>query len=252
MYIAFRRFRSTDCRSFLNLARLVNKSLQTSTTRGTLYELLAKQILNAKLNMVDLMCCGGANDQGLDIFGKWDLEKFHDHTKPVPAAQLKLIRLHERLVTPILRATIEYHATTETPTKRTPKKSLHNAANVLIQCKNTKSQITAKTIRELAGIYFYHTKTPKDAKNTFMVLAAAKNLSKQARVQFDTANFPLVYCRIAPLQIKDLDSDPYELDNWQGGVLSEFYCNIFANQMLKALDVEQQVNQMIRAEAATT
>jgi hypothetical protein len=236
----------------LNLARLVNKSLQTSTTRGTLYELLAKQILNAKLNMVDLMCCGGANDQGLDIFGKWDLEKFHDHTKPVPAAQLKLIRLHERLVTPILRATIEYHATTETPTKRTPKKSLHKAANVLIQCKNTKSQITAKTIRELAGIYFYHTKTPKDAKNTFMVLAAAKNLSKQARVQFDTANFPLVYCRIAPLQIKDLDSDPYELDNWQGGVLSEFYCNIFANQMLKALDVEQQVNQMIRAEAATT
>lgn len=243
MFIS-RRFRSVDCRSFLDHAKSINKRMSTPSTMGSLYEYLSKEILAAKLNMTGLKNCGGAGDEGLDILGKWDLKAYYnmEGTRDV---KLSSVRLHLKLIRPILKSSLEYLTSQSLPLKKSSK-SLENSGKLLIQCKNTKSQITAKTIRELAGIYFYHVRTPKDAKNSFMVLVAAKNLTKQARVQFDNANFPLVYCRVLPLSLIDFDADPYDINNWEGGELKEFYCNIYANQMLGGLNIEVQVNDMIK------
>ncbi|CAH2352091.1 required for respiratory growth protein 7, mitochondrial [[Candida] railenensis] len=251
MSILARRFKSVDCRSFLDHARTNNKSMQTTVALGSLYEILAKEIMTNKLDMRDMECCGGTGDEGLDIFGKWNLEAyFKSNNKSRQEYEPKDLiskRMHEKLVRPILKNSVEFKETFQLPVK-TSSKSLTNGGNVLVQCKNTKSPISAKVIRELAGIYFFHVRTQEDSKNTFMFLVAAKKLTKQARVQFDTANFPLVFCRISPLKVQSIMQDPYDIKSWTGGKLKEFYCNSYSNQLLRGLDVEVQVNEMIKRE----
>lgn len=251
MLILARRFRSADCRTFLKQARIENKSMQTTVALGSLYEILAQETMTKKLDMQDLQVCGGSFDEGLDIFGKWNLQAYYKGNnkswQDYEPDDLALKRIHEKLVTPILKNSTEFRETFQLPVKPSST-TLNNGAKVLIQCKNTKSPISAKVVRELAGIYFFHVRTQADSKNTFMFLVAAKKLTKQARVQFDTANFPLIFCRISPLKVKSFKQDPYDLKSWTGGKIKEFYCNAYSNHLLRGLDVEVKVNEMIKME----
>ncbi|CAK7894804.1 hypothetical protein CAAN1_10S04104 [[Candida] anglica] len=238
----------SNCKTYLEYVRDKQINIHSSACQGTLYELLAGSQLSHLLNLYDLSWTGGAHDQGIDLLGSWDLSKFWNHVVAkgdiTPKTKIPQTKINGSPVRPMLRASIEYQRLVN-PTKITKTATSIETLTALVQCKNIKRDISPAIIREMAGIYHFHVKNSKDMKRTFMFLVGANNLTKQGRVQFDSSNCPLVFCKVLPLRLIE-GKDAYDIDNWTGGNMESFYCNQFARAMLSGLQLEQQVQQTIR------
>lgn len=203
-----RRFKSTlqdiqTSREYLEYGRLNQKDVTSTTFRGTLYELYAKEYLEHRLHCYEMTRVGGAMDNGIDIFGKWNLGFYWNRLTD----EKKSKKYPQKTV---LSASKQYNEATG---GKVPKQiDLENQIQVFVQCKNYKRRIQASTIRELAGIYEYHAKTALDRMRTFFFLLLPFALTKQAQRQFDISSVPLVHFKVSSTKVEEADQNNQAVD----------------------------------------
>lgn len=195
-----------------------NLNLESMVFKGTLYELYCKHVLEEVFFGYNLYRNGGAYDNGVDIFGKWQLSQFNTTT----STKSKL--------------------PTTNCLMTNPKINLTNDINVFIQCKNHDKKMTAKVIRELSGIYNFYIKQDKiSIMKNFMFLMSPHVLSKQALTQLDTTTFPLLHVQLAPLESKD-----GQYSHLKKGQLNPIYLNPTARKILSGFNIELQLESLRR------
>ncbi|CUM63499.1 uncharacterized protein PRCAT00001075001 [Priceomyces carsonii] len=225
-----------NCQEYLDYCKHNSIQLESTNFRGTLYELAAMEILKEQLHCDGLLKVGGANDQGVDIIGKWNLKHFWDQSllRFPQERSLQDIKNNDSM----LKSTIEAG---EFLDKNGNRKliSLEKDINILVQCKNHQSKIRVSTIRELTGTYFNHTRSTDVYKN-YMFLISPGTLTKQAHSLMDTIDIPMIHCRLSSLQSISSEEDVYKLENWNGPVLKSIYLNRLSRQLLRGLNLELQ------------
>lgn len=155
--------------------------------------------LTASLNGIELHHVGGTNDNGIDLSGKWNVSPNKTNT-PVPSSET----INDDVVIPILN-------------QQNPE------LNVLVQCKNYSTKITAKEIRELPGI-FHAEFNSINSKNSIMLFCAPNVLTKNGIQQVLSSNIPIGYCQISKMtQVRK--GDLYDVGNYKGGELVGFLPN---------------------------
>lgn len=209
----------TDLASYFKYAESTNLRTETTAFIGTSYELLVQQQLEKFLNLQKLMHMGGSFDNGIDLKGKWDLSQY----KPVDLNLESLIpeAFKGKKVKPIV----------------TKKSQL---VDVLIQCKNHSSKLTAKHIREISGIYNYSVPSAKKSK-TLMIVCSQTILTPQGITQMNVVDIPIIYIWLEKLRKQSIESTDYDLKGYIGGQLKGFYCNDFSTCLLHGLDVSSQI-----------
>ncbi|KAK6461283.1 hypothetical protein DFJ63DRAFT_221957 [Scheffersomyces coipomensis] len=242
-----------DCQTYLNYCKINQVNLDTPVFRGTFYELYLLHFLQDYLHCRNLMKVGGAYDNGIDILGKWNLNHFYQRSDVFKSAKEKSSKIP---TTSLLKQAIEV----SDPTTSKSSISLENDINILVQCKNSSKKITAKVIRELTGIYYYHInggalKSPSATKTListhYLFLVSPTRLTPQGIAQLDQSQIPIIHMRIDPLQHnpnKSIDEDSvYKLENWDiGGQLYSIYLNTVARKLLTGLKLELQLEALIK------
>ncbi|EGW33730.1 uncharacterized protein SPAPADRAFT_48850 [Spathaspora passalidarum NRRL Y-27907] len=193
---------------------------QSTVFRGTLYELLAKDILEKAFHFKNLIKAGGPGDDGLDLIGQWDLSYFyHKSLSLFPNSDVDQ------------RSVIHYSKEKDTTQKDNI--SLQTEINVLVQCKNFKAKLKPGAIKELSGIYYHHRANPK---TTIMVLVTPQILTKQALKSFEGTLFPMMCVHISsPL---NLTGNPYALEEYSGGEYLGMHLNKAGQEFLSGLHLE--------------
>lgn len=183
-------------------------SLSSRIFRGTFYEFQVKEALTRHLKLKDLTRVGGAGDNGIDIFGKWQLSQLKGHG----SLSSKRPELH-----------------------------------VLIQCKNYASKIKPLTIRELAGAHDFHTNCHvSNLSPIVMFLVSPSPLTKLALAQMDTSSVPLVHVRLSPMkrEVSGIENEDYLIKNWSAYFLGPIYMNEAAQAVLQDCSVEKELRLM--------
>lgn len=240
----FRRGISTlkevqSCQEYLDFCRLRGTPLHGTVFRGTLYELTTKQILEQSLGCFNLVRSGGAGDNGLDLYGRWNLEPYHVPPLDDPVHSAKPAKPP---ASSLLLVCKPYSA-------RKSAVDLAQDVVVLVQCKNHKLKIAANTIRELAGIREFHInmRSQTDRRKTFMVLVSPFPMTKQAQKQMDTSDVPMFHAQVSPLEPPlNPGAGDYILGNWTGGILGPVYLNFTARLLLRGLTVERHFSEVVR------
>lgn len=203
-----------DVQSYFDYCSKNKVAMDSKVFKGTLYEFATKHFLETKLNCLELNRIGGAFDNGVDIYGKWNLQPYVD---------FELENLNGKLI------------------DRLSKKPLNNGKelylNILVQCKNYRKKINASTIREIPGIYNYHIKNKHEANNTFFFLFSPFPLTKQGQSQIDSTDVPIIHFKLSPLTLES-SGNPYDLKNWLGGNLNSVYMNEKAQSLLKGFRMD--------------
>lgn len=208
-----------SCQDYLTHCLTNNLNLESMVFKGTLYELYCKYVLETVFYGSNLIRNGGAYDNGVDIFGKWQLDRFDKQDIPskLPATALM----------------------------KNPKVDLTRDINIFVQCKNHDKKMTAKVIRELSGIYDFHIKQGRVSLMTnFMFLMSPHILSKQAITQLDKAKFPLLHFQLEPLEL--IDHQHSTLSDFKYGQLNPIYLNPMARKVLSGFNIELQLELLRR------
>ncbi|CAI5756214.1 unnamed protein product [Candida verbasci] len=206
---------------------LINGNLNSTVFKGTLYELYVKSYLESNFHCFDLIKIGGANDNGADIIGRWNLLPFYEEIKHEEIGKLPV-------GASLLKTSIEskYFNCARTQT------SLSDI-NLVVQCKNHKGKLGPMYIRE-AGIVLNHLKYPKNS--SFMFIVSPNNLSTKAIDQMNNTQSALIHLSITPLTCENHSKD---LKKWKGGNLSSIYINNYARKLLMGFKMEQQLKKYI-------
>lgn len=222
-----------SCQEYLDYCHHKGTPFTSTVFKGTLYELTAKALLEKSLNFFGLVRSGGANDNGLDLYGRWDLSQFKEMKSKPPKKVLSTSLL--LLCKPF-------------STRKSALDLLQDVV-VLVQCKNHRSKIKAATVRELAGIREFHINMSSkiDRRRTFMVLVSPLPMTKQAQIQMDTSDVPMLHAQVMPLEPPvDVGPGDYRLETWEGGVLGPIYLNFTARTLLLGLTVERKLSEVVR------
>ncbi|CAN3368001.1 hypothetical protein DICA1_F39282 [Diutina catenulata] len=207
----FRRHRSAlaeiqSVEAYMDYCATKRVNLASTVFKGTLYELQCKEFLHQKLNCFHLIRVGGCYDNGIDIIGKWNLQHYFDKLKsPPPARSTSVLRYVKDL----------------------------DAINILVQCKNIGTKISARVVRELAGIYDFNVKrTAKQLRTNYLFLFSPHPLSPQAMTQLCTTNVPMIHVqlRVSAMGTKTI-----------GGI----YMNPMASKHLHGLNLELEFRQVL-------
>lgn len=242
-----------DCQSYLDYCKQKDISLISTTFKGTLYELISKLFLEQNLKCFNLNRVGGSYDDGIDIFGNWNLNHFWiDNNSTIISTSNK--KTSKALSSSLLGKSIEFNGTNKVNdiqglTKSNKRLiSLQNDINILVQCKNYDKKIKANTIREISGIYHYHVKSKSEISTTFFFLTSPYPLTKQAQAQVDSSFIPIIHCKILPLEYYGNNlitcDDIYDIKSWSGDNLESIYMNQTAKKMLNGLNMELQFQLM--------
>jgi hypothetical protein len=180
-----RRFSSItkfhDVKTYLRYAQFNETNAGSTVFNGTLYEFTVKEQLEHHFQMSKLTHYGGSYDNGKDLGGQWDISTFQECSAP------QSIRVRGRKVKPTLL-----------------RKS--SIMDLLIQCKCFSSKITAKEIRELAGIFNFNVR-PVNRYTTLGVMCSPSTLTAQGHEQMDRSEIPLMFCQVTRMKP---GSDPYD------------------------------------------
>ncbi|WPK23772.1 hypothetical protein PUMCH_001018 [Australozyma saopauloensis] len=186
-----------SCQDYLSVCQNSTISLSSLAFRGTFYEFQAKEAMETHLHLTDLVRVGGAGDNGVDLFGKWDFARLCN-LKQLPQGQ--------------------------------------HPVNALVQCKNYASKIKPNVVRELAGAYEYHTnRTRSTTVPTFMFLVSPLGLTKLAQTQMDISFVPIVHVRISPMtrEISGEGNEDFLVQNWGSYTFGPVYMNEMAKTVAK-------------------
>mmetsp|Transcript_6402 Transcript_6402/g.8004 ORF Transcript_6402/g.8004 Transcript_6402/m.8004 type:complete len:273 (+) Transcript_6402:791-1609(+) len=227
-----------SCQAYLNYSRQNNININSTLFRGTLYELLAKQLMSNLLNCRSLMRVGGSFDQGIDIFGKWNLANYWHALDPKPA-NITNTKLQFGSIRPLLRDSKEYneyHAIPQSERRKLANLSLENDVNILVQCKNYDTKIKPATIREISGLYHHHVNTKQARSRTFMFLVSPRPLTYLALKIVDSLPIPMIHCKLSILKFDK--GDIYSVSNWNGGEVEALYMNAVTRALLTGLNLE--------------
>lgn len=227
-----------SCQAYLNYSRDNNININSTLFRGTLYELLAKQLMSSSLNCHSLIRVGGSFDQGIDIMGKWDLSRYWHQLDPKPS-NISPTKLQFGSVKPILKNSIEYNeynCIQQPANRKLNYLCLESDINVLVQCKNYDTKIRPATVREISGLYHHHVNTKSARSRTFMFIVSPRPLTYLALKIVDSLPIPIVHCMLSILRFNK--GDIYSLDNWRGGDLESLYMNAVARSLLAGLNLE--------------
>lgn len=234
-----------DCQSYLDHCRFNEASIESTIFRGTFYELVTKKFLQNQLNCNSLVRAGGAYDNGVDIYGKWDLSKYWNHAVSKISEKEKLLispRMFEKSTKPILRISREFYEHFTRVKQPKHQISLKLDIDILVQCKNHDTKIPALVVREMIGVYHYHVTKKEELRRTIMFLISPKPLTPQGVRQVDTAQIPIVHCTLTPLlPYLTKKNDIYDLENWGGGILETVYMNGVSRSLLQGLQIESQM-----------
>ncbi|QBM89585.1 Protein of unknown function DUF2034 [Metschnikowia aff. pulcherrima] len=220
------------CQDYLDFCRENGTALDGPVCRGTLYELTVKNILEKSFHCFNLVRSGGAGDNGLDIFGRWNLGMFHDPQN----ASTKIPRLS------LLSLCKPYF-------DRKTAIDIENDIVMLVQCKNYKLKIAAATVRELAGIREFHInmRLKADKMKTFMMLVSPLPMTKQGQRQMDTSDVPMLHMQVSPLLPPKVPGpDDFCIENWSGGIVGPVYMNHMSRLVLQGFSVERELSQVVR------
>ncbi|OBA21306.1 hypothetical protein METBIDRAFT_179699 [Metschnikowia bicuspidata var. bicuspidata NRRL YB-4993] len=221
-----------SCQEYLDFCRLKGTPMNSTVFRGTLYELTAKALLEQSLHFSDLVRSGGAGDNGLDLYGRWDLS----HYRPADGA------IRKPPASSLLLACKPFSAQNNAL-------DLRQDVVVLVQCKNHRVKIKAATIRELAGIREFHINmtSKTERRKTFMVLVSPLPMTKQGTQQMDTSDVPMLHAQVSPLEAPLVPGPgDFCLQKWKGGVLGPVYLNFSARTLLQGLSVECKLGEVVR------
>lgn len=200
-----------------------SKELKTNSTvfSGTSFELASMSELQKCFKGLNLHHVGGTNDNGIDLSGKWNLEKYLTKND----SKIMNDKVHDEEIISILNQSIP-------------------ELNVLVQCKNYSTKITAKEIRELPGIFhaeFNHI----NSKNSMVLFCAPNVLTKNGIQQIQSSNIPIGYCQISRLnQVKR--GDLYDINNYSGGLLLNFLPNGNLEALLKGTGFFNKIDKLIQ------
>lgn len=218
------------CEAYLAYCKLEQKNLTNPHFKGTLYELAAKECLEKHFNCYDMTRVGGAGDNGVDLFGKWDLTRYISKQPTVVRAMQKVPS------TSIMLVAKQHPLATELAPV-----DLKNDVTVLVQCKNYSSKLQATTIRELAGIYEFHVKSKLDRMKVFFFLVSPHPLTKQGMRQMDASMVPMVHIKLQPYKLVNPLTPDYNLAHWVGNDIGKVYLNPKARKLLKGLEVAEKL-----------
>lgn len=228
------------CQSYLNYCRQNNININSTLFRGTLYELLTKELLTSSLRCHSLTRVGGSFDEGIDILGNWDLSHFWNQLTTKPST-ITSTKLQFGTVQPLLKNSVEHCDWHKLDKPVPPKKgglSLAEDINVLVQCKNYDTKIKPATIREISGLYHHRVNSKQETTRTFMFIVSPRPLTYQALRIVDSLPIPMIHCKLSILKFDK--GDIYLVSNWNGGDLEAVYMNAMARALLKGLNLELQ------------
>ncbi|CAK9437604.1 uncharacterized protein LODBEIA_P19820 [Lodderomyces beijingensis] len=224
-----------DVRAYLEHCIENEVDLSSTVFRGTFYELCVKRYLERHLHAKNLVKCGGAYDNGVDIMGQWNLLPLYEASHELADVNSP-DKLHARS---LLKSALETKSEVKLKSKRSL--SLANDIQLLVQCKNYKKRLSASVIRELSGVMEYQ-KLAK--RSTFMFIVSPHPITAQAVSQLDKSSYALLSLSISPLTNGSM-AHYHDFDSWRGGVLSSVYMNKNARNLLSGLYVEQQLGRLI-------
>lgn len=213
---------------YLSYCRNQNVNLNSTIFKGTLYELSAKAFLEQWLHCKDVIKVGGSYDYGIDLRGKWNLREYWNRVAVNNPRELKSFGQ-------LLKASDAYKTDVGSTSN---KLSLKNDINILVQCKNYDQKVKASVIRELIGIYHFHINKKKDFVLNYIFLISLHNLTKQAQLEIDKIDIPVVHCKLKPLHF--IGGDVYDITNWTGSDLDSIYLNKLSRKFLTGLSLEIQ------------
>ncbi|SCV99455.1 LAFE_0A03554g1_1 [Lachancea fermentati] len=212
-YIGRRRVHNEGLRKYIEENTRISKS---TVFQGTLYEHTVMRELRDKLLIEKMEMCGGSYDAGVDIKGKWPLNKIYDAvnsshglTKDVP----KRISVNGCSFKPL-----KHKLMAPAPFK---------PLNVLVQCKAFKNtKITGREMRELMGTYSLN--VPSNKRNqTVFIMSAPNLLTRDGLLVMNSLAIPLIYARIEMLKSHQ---GWYDLE--YSGKLQNYYENEYASKLL--------------------
>lgn len=147
------------CQSYINYCRQESVNLNSTLFHGTLYELYSKMVLENHFHCTDLIRTGGSYDNGVDIFGKWALNKFSAED---------------------VDTDINVFIQCKNLSKKIAAKEIREL-----------SGIYDFHVKKSAG--------SKATKKNFFFLMAPHNLTSQAITQVNQLKFPLIHFQLKPL-----------------------------------------------------
>lgn len=233
-----------DVQSYLDYCKINDNSLESTSFRGTLYELATKSFLQKKLGCHSLVHAGGAYDNGVDLYGKWDLLPYWDRAKAsfgVDKTAIHPEKIFEKGSKPVLKLASEFYDYFQNAKMAKRTISLSLDISILVQCKNYDTKISALIIREMIGVYHYHVTKTSERRRSFMFLVSPYPLTHQGARQVDSAQIPIVHCMMSPLVHQPSEKDIYNEKRWEGGALESVYMNGKSRGLLQGLQIERQM-----------
>lgn len=226
------RFRSSSLSAlkshvdYLNYCQARGIDVRTSYSMGTMYELSTRRFLEDHFHCRNLRHNGGSFDNGVDLFGTWDLSH---HYKSLDLTKTKLP------ASCLISKSIQYNKCSAGSDQKAI--NLEDQILVLVQCKNYGSRIPASIIRELAGIYEFHVKSVHDRMKLFVLLVSPFVLTAQAQTQIDLSRVPMIHIKLQPNKLLT-SGDPrgmFEPYNWSETQPGNIYMNPSACKLLHGL-----------------
>ncbi|SCU84939.1 LAMI_0C09494g1_1 [Lachancea mirantina] len=216
-------FKRLNHNSSLRAYIAANSRIAGSTLfQGTLYEHTVVRELEEKLLMEKLKVCGGAFDKGVDIRGKWPIERIFEAFNQC---------LDETDDHGSKRVTV--NGTNFKPLRYKIDNSTFKPLNILVQCKGFKhSKITSKEIRESVGAFLLNVRDVKRNATIFFV-ASPNLLTRDGLMAMNSLAIPMIYIRVGMLKSHQ---GGYDLENT--GKLSNYYENEFAVKLLEGFGID--------------
>lgn len=212
---------------YLDYCKNNGLDVRSSLARGTMYELSTMQFLEHSFHCNNLKYVGGAHDNGVDLFGLWDLSAYFNLLEHLPT------KLPANC---LISKSLQYKK------DKADAKSidLRHDVQALVQCKNYRTRVKASTIRELAGIYEFHVKTALDRLKYFVFLVSPVQLTRQAVTQMDTSDVPMLHITLSPniMGPHTTREDHYDPKHWSQSEPGAIYINPRACKLLVGLTDE--------------
>ena len=245
-----------DFNSYLQFLETAGKSTATTVSTGTLYEYATIQAL-AKLGFRNLVRCGKAGDNGVDVVGTCDasavartLLEPRPTTKSGSTSRGRKPQLlhHIQTVFQVLSrpgedptiATAAAAADHNEPEVRVSEPPPASPFNVIVQCKASEASVGSYLMREMAGSYFAFTNTtlelrsaPAAVPTMVILVTAGGRLTTGAYKQLEASQMPMVYMYLEKPRCAGGSANMYDPKSYRLGGISQVTPNQYAKELLK-------------------
>lgn len=223
-----------SCDEYLNHCKLNKIDIFSNVFNGKLYEFHCKEILKNFFKVQNLVHCGGNNDNGIDIIGRWIYKTTVNKKNTISLLSESTGSLNNLLQN--FEDTIKIDKNKKLCLKHLEKNIY---IDLCVQCKNHKKKIGPAVIRELSGTYYQHKRNNDDKiqKIIFFILITSAKLTKRSIDQMNISLIPIIHLQVTRLNLSHgkETSDPYSFSNWTGGLIKSVYLNRSAKKKSVAL-----------------